>query len=81
MARSTNVYLVVEETYEGCAIPHAAFTVKHELAAWLDRHGWNNDWSIWRLPDGGGGEAVSLKCPQDTHNTGKYNGTYSPTTR
>jgi hypothetical protein len=84
MARSTNIYVVLSEANINLgttARPLAAFTVKHELASWLDKRGWDYDWRIYRIPDGGLGEPVRLRCPQDTHNTGKYNGTYSPTTR
>jgi hypothetical protein len=65
MARSTRIYVVMSKSTESQL---AAFTVKHELAAWLDKHGWDNDWLILSLPDGGAGERVRLRCPQDTHN-------------
>lgn len=68
MARSTRVYVVMALQTD---IPLAAFTVKHELASWLDKNGWDHDWRIWSLPDGGNmsNPAVRLRCPQDTHNT------------
>jgi hypothetical protein len=82
MARATKVYVVLKKgniNYGIPTVPLVAFTVKWELARWLDQHGWDEDWLIWSLPDGVGGEPKELKCPQDTHNTGRYRGNASPT--
>jgi hypothetical protein len=45
MARSTYVYVVMDGTE-----PVAGFTVKHEMATWLERN--PGDYTIWRLSDG-----------------------------
>jgi hypothetical protein len=45
MARSSYVYIVLKDydTYYFADVV-AAFTVKHELAAWLDNNGWDKEW-------------------------------------
>lgn len=56
MARSTYVYVVTDAT----GTPVAAFTVKHELATWLDRN--PRTWWITRVRDGvDPGEPTALR--------------------
>jgi len=38
MARSTYIYVVLDEDYDSVMVPVAAFTVKHEMLAWLKKH-------------------------------------------
>lgn len=53
MARSTYVYVVVV-----LDTPIAAFTVKHELLSWLNRHPLK-DARVWRVHDNTHGEPIT----------------------
>lgn len=55
---------------------YAATTRKYELAAWLDKNTWT-PWDLWCVTPYG--EIKRIRCPQDTHNTGRYEGVSSPT--
>jgi hypothetical protein len=49
MARAHSIWVVVEG-----GVPRAAFTVKHELMAWLRRYSFETrmDWRYYKIRDG-----------------------------
>lgn len=49
MSRSSYVYIIVGEATR---IPQAAFTVKHELVAWLRKRNGLSMLRLFRVPDG-----------------------------
>jgi hypothetical protein len=51
MARSAYIYYAQHKDHPSDPAYSAAFTVKHELAAWLGERA--DSYQLWRMPDGG----------------------------
>jgi hypothetical protein len=60
MARSQHIWVVLRL---GRGAPAGAFTVKHELIAWLGKQPDRDDMTIWRCPDGLGQGRETAQIP------------------